>query len=63
MAAENKRNPLTVVFHCSDEAESEMLSPELAKKLAERIGKAASELISDESYIRLAQSEAQKRLY
>ena len=54
--ANNKENPLTVVYHYPDDTVSDTLDPEFGKKLAKRVGEAASSLMSDESYIRLVKS-------
>lgn len=55
MAGKKKENPLTLVFHYPDGTYSEALSTEFGKLLAERIGESASEFMSEESYIRLAE--------
>lgn len=56
MAKKKNENPLKVVFHYPDGTVSDKLDPEFAKKLSKRIGEVASEVLSDESYIRLAEA-------
>ncbi len=54
--AKMKENPLTVVYHYPDGSVSDILDPEYGKKLAIKVGEAASRLMSEESYIRLVKS-------
>lgn len=56
MPKKKNENPLKVVFHYPDGRVSNKLDPEFAKKLSKRIGEVASEVLSDESYIRLAEA-------
>ena len=54
--AEKNENPLTVVYHYPDGTVSDTLDPMFGKKLAKKVGEAASRLLSDESYMRLVKS-------
>ena len=54
-------DPFTLIYNYSEENVSDMLKPEFGKQLAKKVGDAASNLLSDESYMRLVKSiEADK---